>query len=259
MTRLWIVLFMCLLPVSAFAADAYGDSGQFNPSDSPTANDTRARIHTELAAGFYQRGQYAIALDELNKALSASTNYAMAYDMLGLVYMALGEDAKADTDFNRALQLAPNDPDFHNNYGWFLYNINQCDAALPQFASAYANPLYATPELALSNSALCYLKQGKDDMAIQYFEKSLRYQENQPETIYQLALLYYKQQRYADARDLLGRLIQGNAASAKVLWLGLRIARKMNDHDAEASDSLQLRNRYPSAKETQLLLQGNDN
>ena len=88
------------------------------PQQTPPAQ--RARLHTDLAAGYYERGQMDVALDELTIAVTLDPNYAQAYNVYGLVYSVLGEDRKAEQNFERALALAPNDSDIHHNWGWYL-------------------------------------------------------------------------------------------------------------------------------------------
>src|ERR1019366_8366268 len=79
----------------------------------------RARMHTDLAGGYYERGQMAIAIEELNLAVATDAGYAPAYNVYGLVYAMLGDDRKAEQSFQRALELAPNDSDVHHNWGWY--------------------------------------------------------------------------------------------------------------------------------------------
>ena len=58
----------------------------------------RARVHTELAGAYYERGNMAVALDELRLATAADSSYAMAYSMFGIVYADLKETSKADVN-----------------------------------------------------------------------------------------------------------------------------------------------------------------
>lgn len=260
----WLALVFITLMGSghAYAQGGMFDNNNFTtrPANFNAAHNAEksAEIHTELGAGFFSRGQYSVALDELHKAINANNNYAPAYDVLGLVYMALNEDKPAEENFHRALNIAPNDPDIHNNYGWFLYNRSRYNEAMEQFKLSIANPLYAKPQSALTNAGLCALKMGNSAEAQTYFEKSLGYDGNQPEAIFELAQMYYQQQRYAEAKMMLDKLSTDNT-TPNILWLGLRIARKMNDSNIVSSDDLLLRNRYPNAPETQLLLQGKFN
>ena len=49
---------------------------------SPESPLERARIHTELGAGYYEIGKLGIALQELNEAIEADPKYAPAYNTL---------------------------------------------------------------------------------------------------------------------------------------------------------------------------------
>src|SRR5205814_5872861 len=80
----------------------------------------RARVHTELAGAYYERGNMGVALDELRQATLADPSYAQAYGLLGLVYMELKDARQAESNFERGLRLSPNDADLNHNYGWFL-------------------------------------------------------------------------------------------------------------------------------------------
>src|SRR5439155_98792 len=80
----------------------------------------RARIHTELAGSYYQRGNLGVALAEARTAIAADSSYAPAYNVLGLVYSDLRENGEAEGAFERSLRLNPNDPDANHNYAWFL-------------------------------------------------------------------------------------------------------------------------------------------
>jgi len=44
--------------------------------------------------------------------------------------------------------------------------------------------------------------------------------------------------------------------AAEQLWLAVRISRKTGDRNAEASYGLQLRKRFPDARETELMMSG---
>lgn len=217
------------------------------------------RIHTELGAGYYSRGQYEIALDELREALKTNDEYAPAYDIMGLVYMALNEDKRAEKNFLHAIDLSPNDSDIHNNYGWFLCNRNHFNQSIRQFDMALNNPLYSKPESAQTNAGICSLKAGKPNKAKTYFEAALKSSPDQAQALSGLAQIEYDEGNLPEARTLIERLLEYNQPTAQAVWIGLRVARKQNDHDTEASYNLLLRNRFPDAPETQLLLQGKYN
>ena len=61
----------------------------------------RAQLHAEIAAGFYERGQMDVALQELDEAVKLDPKNAKIYNVYGLVYAMLGEDAKAERNFQQ--------------------------------------------------------------------------------------------------------------------------------------------------------------
>ena len=61
-----------LAAAAALAGCGSQPSQNAAPPGSPEANaQARARIHTELSAGYYARGQYDVALEELNEVGAA--------------------------------------------------------------------------------------------------------------------------------------------------------------------------------------------
>jgi len=221
------------------------------PQQTPPAE--RARMHTDLAAGYYERGQMDVAIDELNLAVALDLNYAPAYNIYGLVYSVLGEDRKAEQNFERALQLAPNDSDIHHNWGWYLCQHKREREALEQFEIAVRNPLYRTPEIALDNAGRCAITIGEIRLADSYFRRALVAKPGNALAGYGLALIAYKEARYVDARNWMKGAMQTNSPEPETLYLGMCIERKLNDRQAELSYISQLRNRYPDASETKAI------
>lgn len=226
------------------------------PAEEQSDSRQRAQIHTELAAAYFGQGQLGVALDELNTALKADSGYAPAYSVLGLVYMALREDDKADENFRRSLSLDGADSDTHNNYGWFLCQRGKVDDSIRHFMAALKNPLYATPDKSYLNAGICSRKKNEDKEAEEYFLKSLKFQPQQPQAFFHLADINYKRGNYTEARNFISRLSRVAAPSAESLWLAVRIERKLGDRDAEASSGLQLRKMYPDSPEAQALRSG---
>src|SRR6516164_3458338 len=79
----------------------------------------RAAIRTDLAAGYYERGQFEVALTELAEAQRLDASYPRIYNVYGLVYSMMGEDAKAEENFRKAVSMAPNDSEIRHNWGAF--------------------------------------------------------------------------------------------------------------------------------------------
>jgi type IV pilus assembly protein PilF len=216
----------------------------------------RARIHTELASAYFERGNMGVALEELRIAIGADPGYAPAYNVLGLVHMDLRENAVAQQHFERGLQLAPNDPDINNNYGWFLCQTGREARSIAYFLAALKNPLYNTPARSYVNAGLCSMKDNNERDAIDYFARALRSDPDNLQALLNLALVQYKRGQLEIARGLVGRVNRLMEPTAESLWLSLRIERKLGDRSAENTAAAQLRRRFPGSPEYDSLLKG---
>lgn len=218
----------------------------------------RARVHTELAAGYYELRSMSVALDEIKLALKADAEYGPAYNVAGLIYAELREERLAQENFQRALRINPLDPDANNNYGQYLCDRKREPEALKYFHAALANPLYATPERAYVNAGLCTRRRGDVAAAEDYFLKALRARPAQPQALYQLADIAYSRKAYEQSKQYLVRLEQLARPTAEAVWLALRVERKLGDRNAEAAFGMQLRREFPDSKEARALAAGLD-
>lgn len=219
-------------------------------------NRQRARTFTELAGAYYTRAQYKVALDELRKAITVDKNFGPAYNIYGLIYMELAEDKLAEENFLRAIELDRNDSEARNSLGWFLCTRGRYDEGLAQFSAAFRNPLYARPELAITNAGLCAEQKGDLGLAEANLMKALKLQPDNPNTVLKLAGFRFRQGQRAEAQRLLERHAELAAPTAEGLWLGVRLERKLGDRTQEAAYGLQLRKRFPDSNEARLLLSG---
>jgi len=216
----------------------------------------RARAHTDLAAAYYERGSMAIALEELRIATAADANYPPAHSMLGLVYMELRENQLAEASFERALRLSPNDPDINHNYGWFLCNTSREKDSIKLFVQAIRNPLYNTPWRSYSAAGVCSLRGGNPKDAEEFFQRALKLEPDDPQSLIKLGEIRYRQGQIDEARRLVSRYNKLITPTAESLWLALRIERRLGERVAEQSLGNQLRRRYPSSAEYRSLQRG---
>jgi type IV pilus assembly protein PilF len=248
--RLACALALALL---AACAGAGGDTRELKTASDATSADKRATIRLQLAVGYYQDGKYEIALDEVKQAIAARPDYADAFGLRALVYTAMGELALADENYQRALRLAPGNPDLANNYGSFLcQSAGKPDQAMAYFDAALKSPVYRTPVSALVNAGNCSLKARRYDAAERYLLDALRYDPDQPAASAGLARVYFERRDYARAGFFINRLTAAtklDTLSADVLWLAMRVERKLGERALEASLAAQLRRRYPGSPE----------
>ncbi len=223
----------------------------------PEANPRRrAEIRLQLAAGYYQKGQLSVALDEVRRALSIDPNYAPAHSMLGLIYLDLGNRRDADASYAQALRLEPDNPEIQNNHGWYLCQTGREREALEFFERAASNRLYRTPALAMQNAGLCMLRIKDTQAAESFLRRSFELDASNPIVKYQLARLYLANHQVDRAGFYYGLLEKGPNAPAAVLWLGIRIAHAKADPRQERQLADELRRRFPESPETAALARG---
>ena len=216
----------------------------------------RAKVHAELGALYYGRGNMAVALEELRTAQSADSTYALTYSILGLVYAELRENALAQSNFERALSLSPTDPDINHNYGWFLCQTKREGEAIKYFMRAVRNPLYPAPWRSYSAAGVCAMRMNNLKEAEGYFQQALRQDPNDPQSLLPLGDIRYRQGNLEEARRLVSRYNKLVEPTAESLWLAVRIERKLGERLAEAGFANQLRRRYPTSREYQQLQRG---
>jgi type IV pilus assembly protein PilF len=216
----------------------------------------RAQIRTELAAGYYERGQMDVALEELGNAKALDPTNPKIYNIYGLVYAMLGEQAKAEENFRQALALAPGDPEIRENWGAYLCATGHAREAMPEFEQVLKDPLYRTPEIALINAGKCSAALGQTKNAEDYLRRALGASPGNPTAAYNLALLAYREARLGEARAWMRPVMQQASPSPEALYLGACIERKQGDREAERSYSSQLRNRWPESAEAKALASG---
>lgn len=224
---------------------------------SPTgAAEARARVHVDLGMAYVDVGRVDVALDEAGIALAELPDYAPAFHLMGLAYLLVEENAAAQANFERALRLAPGDPDFNNSYGWFLCTRGREAEGLQRLASAARNPYYRYPARPHTNAGLCHLRVGNDAAAEIEFEHALQADADNAQALLQLAGIAYRGAHYERARGYLVRLHQQFAPTAPSVWLGLRTERRLGNRDAEASYAAQLEARFAASDEYHQMIEG---
>ena len=231
--------------------------GAVVPASMEESDDRRrARIRVELAANYYQQRDYKVALDELGQALRADPEYAAAYGLLGLVYMDVGDQPRAEESFQRALRLAPKDADLNNSSGWFLCQTGREREAIDRFELALRDPLYATPSKSLHNAGICSMRIGDEAAAEKYFLRAFQADASNAVAMYNLGDIYLKRRELERARFYSQRLLDTYQPSPQTLWLALRVERALGNRDDAARLGAQLRRRFPDSPETALLAAG---
>ncbi len=131
--------------------------------------------HLNAAVRFERVGDYAGARREYLAALDAGVESAGLYNQLGWVEIesGIGDPAIALQHAQRALALAPDNPDVLDTYGWALHHAGRSAEALPYLERAYA----AKPDIFCIHYHLgeVFVALGQKDKAKYHFTEQLKF------------------------------------------------------------------------------------
>jgi type IV pilus assembly protein PilF len=248
----WLALMLAtlMLALAGCAAMNKPPENPDDPSQSGTATSNedpvryRARIHTELGANYLQRAQYVVALEELREAVRIDPRYGLAHSMTGLVHANLGEDAKADAAFKRAIEVAPNEGDIRNQYGSFLCGLGKSDEGIAQFDTALRLPLYQTPQVALENAGSCALASQKIRPAESYFGRLVQLFPFNSRGYQGLAAVALKTARFDEVRKQVELGLRTQQITPQLLFYGVCAERKLGNKQREDEHRALLKSRF---------------
>lgn len=256
----WCLALGCMGALSAcgnLPRDGAGSGGDAmtTPSDETDAR-RRARIRLELAAGYFQRGQTTVALDEVKQVLNTDPSYADAYHLRSLIDMSLGDLPSAEDNLRRAQSLRPNDPDIMHNYGWLQCQRQRYAEANQWFERALAVPTYGSRSKTLMSQGICHNRAGRAGDAEQTLLRSYELDAANPIVGYHLAGLALRRGDAKRAQFYIRRVNNGEYSNAESLWLGIKIERALGDTVAMRQLGDQLQKRFPDSKELLALERG---
>jgi len=208
-----------------------------------------------LARQYIGEGNWEDAKRNLKIAADINPRNAEVHEAFALVYQSTGEYELAEEHYQTALKLRRNFSRARNNYAAFLFSQSRYKEAESQLNVVVKDTLYNSRPQAYINLGLCRLKLFNPQGAEEAFVRSLSMNRTNP-----LALLEVAHIRF-DADDVTSadRYYQNyrrtvRQQSPRALWLGIRIAQKQGDLNAEGSYVLALSNLYPGSEEYQAYL-----
>lgn len=216
-----------------------------------------SRIRTEIAVEYLKQDNLREALASAETALEEDPANVSAYLVHAHVLQLLKLDGRAEKSFKKALDLAPDNPEANNNYGWFLCTRSRAEEALPHFAKALVDPLYDTPQIAQANWGMCLARLGRNEEANKHLLAALRVAPDFPLALKELARLQLEQGNARLASFYFQRLLRvAQLATPEDLMLGIKVAHAAGDQSLETLLADRLKQRFPDSKETQQLLMG---
>jgi tetratricopeptide (TPR) repeat protein len=201
-----ISIFAGLLLALALAVLA---SAQGTSTKSGAASDGSASEKDRLfrvGAEAYESGRYADAVAPLEKLAREAPEVFEVHELLGLVYAAQSQDAKANGHLAKAVRLKPDSAAARSNLAASYARLGKMDLAEEEFSkAAELEPnTYDTNH----NLGAAYAHNGKVAKAISYLEKAQSLNPTSYDNGYDLSLAYFIAGRLRDARSSVQSLIK---------------------------------------------------
>lgn len=224
----------------------------------PASAAEAAQYNLQLGIGYLRQGNLQAAKDKLEKAIEQQPGLATAHAALGVVFEGLEDPAGAERHYRRAVELDPRDPDSLNALAVFTCNQRQKpEEALKLFDRAIAVPLSvrsANRTMLYTNAGTC-ARRVDLGRAENYLRGALALDPRFPDALLKLAEVTLEQGNGLQARGFLERYLDGSAATAGALLLGLRIEQALGDDRAVRNYRDRLQREFPLSPETRSLQQ----
>jgi type IV pilus assembly protein PilF len=210
------------------------------------------KTRVQLARSYIGEQNWEDAKRNLRVAASIDPNSPEVHEAFALVYQSTGEYELAEESFKKAIALKKPFSRARNNYAVFLYSQERYSEAESQLEVVIKDTLYEARPRAFINLGLCRVRLDNLAGAREAFTRALAMDRTNRIALVEMANIEFEEGNW----ELASRYLENyqmvvRRQSAPALWLGVRVASKLDDEDALASRALALRNLYPESAEYQ--------
>jgi len=160
----------------------------------------QARATYEQAVRNLSENRLALGMAALKEALQLDPDNAQYHNTLGLVLLNLDRPVDAQAEFQTAVDLDKTSPDLQHNVGVALAQQKRFDDAIAAYKKALTFPTYTTPEVAYYNMGEAYIRLGKPQEAEESFRAAIQLEPTMVAAHYGLGLALSQGGRKDEAR-----------------------------------------------------------
>lgn len=224
-------------------APTYDVTGKGKQSSQPfTALQLVAAASASYAAGHFDQSR-----QQAQQAIKVDPRSGDAHTLLAAIASRSGDSSVAGDHYRKALDIAPANGAYANNYGIWLCGNGHAMESLIWFDKALADPAYPTPATALANGGACAQQAGQSARAEASWRQALALDPDLPPALAGMAGLKYARGEYLDARAFVERLLAITPQDLSALRLGAQIEQKQGDTAAAQRYLLRLQAIAPGA------------
>ena len=176
----------------------------------------RGAFYNNRGIIYSEQKKWDLALADYNKAIQINPNDAKAYYNRGNIYSEQKKWDLALADYNKSIQSNPNNARAYYNRGNFYSEQKKWDLALADYDKAIeTNPKYVT---AYNNRGIVYYKQRKWDLALADFNKAIQINPKYVNAYYNRGNVYSEQKKLDLALADYNKGIQINPNNANAYY-----------------------------------------
>ena len=168
----------------------------------------KASAHYQLGVSYLNDNNIQPAFVEFQKALELNPDDKEVLNGIGVIYLLKLEDPpRAVEYFQRALRVDKNFSEASNNLGFAYEKMGRHDDAVAAYRAALSNPLYRNAEKAFNNLGRAYYRMKKYPEALDAYREALKRSSDFHLPYYGLALCFNAVGRYGDAATALKKAL----------------------------------------------------
>lgn len=218
------------------------------------AAGSASQTRLQLGMAYLYQGNMSGAKQNLQKAVDSAPNDYRTQLGMALYEQKNGDNGAAESRYQQALKLAPQNGTVLNNYGAFLCGLGQYVPAQQQFSAAANVPDYGQVADSLENAGYCFLKANQNEEARVLLSRALKIDPDKGAPLLTEATKQFAAGNRAQAQVLLDVYQHVLPASAESLMLQIRFAALASNPVSVQRYGKQLARSFPQSQQYQQFL-----
>lgn len=238
---------LSLISAASIALTACATTSE-NKRDKSYIDNEAAIANVQMGIAYLNKNDTVLAKRKFTKAIQEAPNLPASWYAMAYYNEVTGKLKQADQQYRKAIAVAPDSGEAHNNYGTFLCRHGKYRQAIAQFDQAVEEPSYMQDGAAYENAGICALQVPDKKMAYHYFQQALLNDPNLSNALLHLGELSYHYKDYTTARNCLSRYLKLHKANVDSRRLQTQLARVKGQRGIINKDNLLVNQRFVQMK-----------